>query len=60
MQHLTSMKIYFTFLISTLGFHSQAQQTNKPTQAKIIKSGAGFQLFVNQKPYYIKGAVGSD
>ncbi len=54
-QHLKSMKIGLTFLICTVGFcASQAQQNKKPTQAKIIKKGPGFQLFVNQKPYYIK------
>lgn len=48
-------------LICLLGFYSsQAQQTNKPTKVKIVKSGVGFQLFVDQEPYYIKGAVGSD
>ncbi|MEP7230180.1 MAG: glycoside hydrolase family 2 TIM barrel-domain containing protein [Ginsengibacter sp.] len=55
------MKICFTFLICTLGFYTSWSQQNKiPTQAKIVKKGSGFQLLVNEKPYYIKGAVGSD
>ncbi|MEO7800580.1 MAG: glycoside hydrolase family 2 TIM barrel-domain containing protein, partial [Ginsengibacter sp.] len=55
------MKICFTFLICTLSFYtSQSQQEKTPTPVKIIKKASGFQLLVNKKPYYIKGAVGSD
>ncbi len=55
------MKICSLLLICTLGFFvGNAQQKNKPSAAKIIKSKGAFQLRVNGRPYFIKGAVGND
>lgn len=42
-------------IISTYG-----QAKDNPTKVKIIKNNSGFQLMVNNSPYFIKGAVGSD
>src|SRR4028119_1035124 len=39
---------------------SFGQTSNNITTAKIVKSKNAFQLLVNGKPYFIKGAVGSD
>lgn len=44
-------------LYSSIAF---SQPENKVTKVSIIKSNNSFRLLVNNKPYFVKGAVGSD
>jgi beta-galactosidase/beta-glucuronidase len=52
--------ILLVFLLPCYCFISYAQSPGKPTEVKIRKNKSSFQLLVNKKPYFIKGAVGSD
>lgn len=55
------MKICSVLLICTLSFLvAGSQQKKEQTVAKIIKKEGAFELRVNGKPFFIKGAVGSD
>lgn len=55
----TIMKlILLSFLLFSLS--GSAQVSDKYTNVKIVKSENSFHLLVNNRPYFIKGAVGSD
>lgn len=55
------MKAVLILLICTSCFyHAYPQQKNKITKVKIVKTKNSFQLLVDNRPYFIKGAVGSD
>lgn len=53
-------KILHVLLMSAYVFTSYGQTTVNSTKVKIVKNKNTFQLLVNNKPYFIKGAVGSD
>ena len=60
-QYYSGLKIIaFLFIFHCLTLVAQAQEDAVPTKARIQKKGAGFSLVVNEQPYFIKGAVGSD
>ena len=52
-------KILHVLLLSAYVLASYGQPY-KATKVKITKNNNGFGLLVNNKPYFIKGAVGSD
>jgi len=52
--------ILFALLLPLHAAILQAQSINKVTKVNIVKNKNGFQLLVNNRPYFIKGAVGSD
>lgn len=55
------MKICSVLFFCTLHFFvAHAQMEKSPTIAKIIKDKGAFQLIVDGKPFFIKGAVGRD
>ncbi|MGI8636436.1 MAG: hypothetical protein ACR2KZ_13650, partial [Segetibacter sp.] len=55
---MKNMLLALLLLLCSLTGPSQA--LNKITKVKIVKNKNAFQLLVNNKPYFIKGAVGSD
>src|SRR3712207_5709844 len=52
--------IICTYLLSFPFLYVIAQHHGKTQKVKIIKVNHTFQLLVNNRPYFIKGAVGSD
>jgi hypothetical protein len=53
-------KILHVLLLSAYVLTSYGQTTYRTTKVKITKNKNGFELLVNNRPYFIKGAVGSD
>lgn len=53
-------KILHVLVLSAYVLTSYGQTTYRTTKVKITKNKNGFELLVNNKPYFIKGAVGSD
>lgn len=53
-------KILHVLLLSAYILTSYGQTTVNSTKVKIAKNKNTFQLLVNNKPYFIKGAVGND
>lgn len=54
---MKNVLITFLVLYSLTGY---AQAPSKSTKVKIVQRKNAYQLLVNGKPYFIKGAVGSD
>jgi hypothetical protein len=52
--------VLLALLLPLYALTGYSQKTNNVTKVKIVKSKKAFQLLVNGKPYFIKGAVGSD
>ena len=53
-------KLLFFISFFLLLHKTYAQKKASPAMVRIQKKGVGFSLLVNGKPYFIKGAVGSD
>jgi hypothetical protein len=53
-------KILIALIICFGALTSNGQRGGTATKVKIVKNKNAFQLLVNNKPYFIKGAVGSD
>ncbi len=60
LNYLQLIIIAYLGLFSGCIFTAKAQKNTGPTKVKIQKKGNGFSLLVNGKPYFVKGAVGSD
>ncbi|RIV22460.1 hypothetical protein DYU11_15705 [Fibrisoma montanum] len=54
------MKLIWLFLLPLLIGQSAHAQADKPLTVQLKPQKSGYQLIVNNKPYFIKGAVGSD
>jgi hypothetical protein len=54
------MRILLLLLLCLLTAASPVPPAGKPLKVRIARKGNNFQLLVNGKPYFIKGAVGRD
>src|SRR4028119_992778 len=52
--------VLLALLLPLCALTAYGQKHDNITKVKIVKSKNAFQLLVNNKPYFIKGAVGSD
>ncbi len=54
------MKYFIPFLLFIVSGCSSQSEPDKPTEVKIEQTGSSFQLFVNEEPFYVKGAGGNE